>query len=157
MGRPVVSAGEPEPPSTEEEFSLWLAACDEQLAAGATAVSLDELGAPVALRPRLEREAIWCQSIRRIWHHAGDTLTVPVPPSIGDAPPALDPVPGRIERFQIRRELGRGAFGVVYLAYDPRLRREVALKVPRDEIVMNAALRARFRHEAMAAAGLDHP
>jgi tetratricopeptide (TPR) repeat protein len=33
----------------------------------------------------------------------------------------------------------------------------VALKVPRDEIVMNAALRARFRHEAMAAAGLDHP
>ena len=57
----------------------------------------------------------------------------------------------------IRRELGRGSFGVVYLAYDPRLRREVALKVPRGEVLLSGELRARFRNEAMAAAGLDHP
>ena len=41
-------------PAHEDEFSLWLAACDERLAAGATVASLDEVGAPSALRPRLE-------------------------------------------------------------------------------------------------------
>jgi tetratricopeptide (TPR) repeat protein len=60
-------------------------------------------------------------------------------------------------RFAIRHELGRGAFGVVYLAYDPRLRRELALKVPRAEVLLTPELRRRFQHEAMAAAGLDHP
>ena len=60
-------------------------------------------------------------------------------------------------RFVIRRELGRGSFGIVYLAYDARLRRELALKVPRVEVFLTPELRARFRHEAMAAAGLDHP
>ena len=56
----------------------------------------------------------------------------------------------------IRRELGRGAFGIVYLAHDPSLRREVALKVPRGE-ALSPDLRARFRNDALAAAGLDHP
>jgi tetratricopeptide (TPR) repeat protein len=45
----------------------------------------------------------------------------------------------------------------VYLAYDPNLRRDVALKVPRAEVLLTPELRARFRNEAMAAAGLDHP
>ena len=35
---------------------------------------------------------------------------------------------GRIGRFEIRRELGRGAQSVVHLAWDPQLEREVALK-----------------------------
>jgi serine/threonine protein kinase len=47
--------------------------------------------------------------------------------------------------------------GVVYLADDPRLRRQVALKVPRPEALVSAALRARFLREARAAAGLSHP
>ena len=74
-----------------------------------------------------------------------------------EAPPGSEPSPARFGRFVVRHELGRGAFGVVYLAYDPRLRREVALKVPRAEVLVTPELRARFRHEAMAAAGLDHP
>jgi tetratricopeptide (TPR) repeat protein len=60
-------------------------------------------------------------------------------------------------RFELRRELGRGGFGVVYLAYDPALGREVALKVPRLEAALTSDLRDRFRTEARAAAGLDHP
>src|SRR5262249_20973360 len=60
-------------------------------------------------------------------------------------------------RFEIRRELGRGGFGVVYLAYDPKLRREVALKVPRPEVLITPELRERFHREARAAAGLHHP
>jgi tRNA A-37 threonylcarbamoyl transferase component Bud32 len=65
--------------------------------------------------------------------------------------------PRRLGRFEIRRLLGRGGFGVVFLAYDPRLNREVALKVPRAEGLITEELRTRFQREARAAAGLDHP
>src|SRR5438128_2030664 len=60
-------------------------------------------------------------------------------------------------RFRLRRELGRGGFGIVYLADDPLLNRAVALKVPRAEVAVSAELRERFHREARAAAGLDHP
>ena len=63
---------------------------------------------------------------------------------------------GTLGRFQLRERLGDGGFGQVYLAYDPRLDRDVALKVlkpsARDERVME-----RFFREARAAARLDHP
>jgi hypothetical protein len=45
----------------------------------------------------------------------------------------------------------------VFLAYDPSLHREVALKVPRPEALLTPDLRRRFLREARAAAGLDHP
>ena len=60
-------------------------------------------------------------------------------------------------RFRVHRELGRGGFGVVLLAFDPKLGREVALKVPRPEALTHPELRARFQREARATAGLDHP
>jgi tetratricopeptide (TPR) repeat protein len=59
-------------------------------------------------------------------------------------------------RFQLRQELGSGGFGVVYLAYDPQLGREVALKLPRTSL-LGESMRQRFRQEAIAAARLDHP
>ena len=62
----------------------------------------------------------------------------------------------RLGRFEIRRELGRGSFGIVYLAYDPVLGRKVALKVPRPEVAGTPGLRERFRTEARAAAGMEH-
>jgi WD40 repeat protein len=46
---------------------------------------------------------------------------------------------------------------VVFLAYDPQLCREVALKVPRPEALATPELRERFGREARAAAALDHP
>jgi WD40 repeat protein/serine/threonine protein kinase len=61
-----------------------------------------------------------------------------------------------IGRFEIERELGRGAHGVVFLARDPRLGRRVALKVPRPEALANEELRRRFVREARAAAALAH-
>jgi len=154
-----VSAPEDEPETTalEEEFPSWLAACDEQLAAGATVASLDEVGAPQEVRPRLEREAAWCRWVRRAWPHVSGSTLAPIGTTPGAGPPSSQPLPEGLGRFLIRDELGRGAFGVVYLAYDPRLRREVALKVPQAEALLTSELRARFRNEAMAAAGLDHP
>lgn len=64
-------------------------------------------------------------------------------------------------RYRVVRELGRGAMGVVYLAEDDSLQRQVAVKtllLPEEE---NSAdrrnLEARFIQEAKAAGGLNHP
>ena len=66
-------------------------------------------------------------------------------------------VPSRIGRFEIKKELGRGAFGTVYLAIDPQLERPVALKVPHFGVDEQPKSITRFLREAKAAAGLHHP
>ena len=55
------------------------------------------------------------------------------------------------------RELGRGGFGVVFLAEDLVLGRRVALKLPRPEVLVTPDVRRRFLREAEAASRLDHP
>jgi serine/threonine protein kinase len=65
--------------------------------------------------------------------------------------------PERIGRFEIKSVLGSGGFAVVYLALDPDLNRQVALKVPRPHALMDPELRRRFVTEAKAVASLDHP
>jgi serine/threonine-protein kinase len=66
-----------------------------------------------------------------------------------------------IGRYEIVKELGRGAMGVVYLARDPHLGREVALKtcaLPEGvSEEMARQFHARFLREARAAASLSHP
>ena len=62
-----------------------------------------------------------------------------------------------VGRFVIERELGRGGFGVVFLARDSTLERQVALKVPRLETLLSPAGRGRFLREARVTAALDHP
>ncbi len=66
-------------------------------------------------------------------------------------------LPKQFGRFSIVRELGRGGFGVVFLAEDPVLGRQVALKVPRPEVLVTPEVRRRFLREAEAASRLDHP
>jgi serine/threonine protein kinase/WD40 repeat protein len=61
------------------------------------------------------------------------------------------------ERFELQEELGSGSFGIVYKAYDQWLKRMVALKVMRPELMSNAKLRQRFLRESRAAARLNHP
>jgi len=70
--------------------------------------------------------------------------------------PAFE-VPRQFARFSIVRELGRGGFGVVFLALDSVLGRQVALKVPRPEVLVTPEFRRRFLREAEAASRLDHP
>ncbi len=62
-----------------------------------------------------------------------------------------------IGRFRVRGELGRGGGGVVLLAFDPALRRTVAMKVPGLEALLSARARRRFLDEARAVAMLHHP
>ena len=66
----------------------------------------------------------------------------------------------RLGKYEIRRELGRGAMGVVYEGFDPLIARVVALKTIRaDQLATEdaAGLVARFRNEAQAAGRLAHP
>ncbi|MDV6979120.1 sensor domain-containing protein [Mycobacterium intracellulare] len=59
--------------------------------------------------------------------------------------------------YRIRRVLGTGGMGAVYLAADPALPRDVALKVLSAELSRDPDFRARFIREADTAAGLEHP
>jgi TolB-like protein len=61
-----------------------------------------------------------------------------------------------IGRYQIQRELGSGAMGVVYAAHDEDLGRTIALKMIRDGAASEEA-RARLWREARAAAAINHP
>ena len=67
------------------------------------------------------------------------------------------PLPDRIDRFLIKSQLGSGGFGIVFRAVDPSTHRDVAIKIPRPEILMSREQVERFRREAKAAAQLDHP
>jgi len=62
-----------------------------------------------------------------------------------------------IGRFTVLEEVGRGAMGVVYAAYDPQLDRKVALKLLLADERQDAHLRARLLREAQTIATLDHP
>ncbi|MGX1776439.1 protein kinase domain-containing protein [Nocardia brasiliensis] len=59
--------------------------------------------------------------------------------------------------YVIRRVLGQGGMGTVYLAQHPRLPRLTALKLLKRELYTELEIRRRFEREADLAAGLDHP
>lgn len=62
-----------------------------------------------------------------------------------------------IAGYRIERELGAGGMGAVYLAANPTLPRQDALKVLSAELSRDPDFRARFLREADVAASLDHP
>ena len=66
-------------------------------------------------------------------------------------------IPDRIGQFEIRDELGSGAFGRVFAGIDTELGRPVAIKVLRVEFGSNPAFVERFRAEGASLARLNHP
>jgi WD40 repeat protein len=143
-------------PLDDDQYSRYLASQDDAMASGESYSTVVEAAnaLPSEVTDRFKQDVEWCEFVR-------SALT-----RFGDGPPAEaegrdwfagTSGPPRFGRFEVRRELGRGSFGVVFLAYDPRLRRQVALKVPRPDVLVSAEMRRRFEREARAAAGLDHP
>ncbi|MGI8838358.1 MAG: protein kinase domain-containing protein [Pyrinomonadaceae bacterium] len=63
----------------------------------------------------------------------------------------------RLDRYEIRSQLGAGGMGEVYLAHDTKLNRKVALKILPLEVAANQDRMRRFTQEAKAAAALSHP
>lgn len=63
----------------------------------------------------------------------------------------------KIGRYEIRKEIGRGGMATVYLAHDPRFKRDVALKVLPRQYTHDPMFRARFEREAQTIAALEHP
>ncbi|MDX1926210.1 MAG: protein kinase [Pirellulaceae bacterium] len=84
----------------------------------------------------------------------GSSLKIARPTIRGANDSAL---PQRLGRFEVKRILGEGAFGIVFLARDPQLNREVAVKTPRNGFFPSLDEERRFFREARHAASLQHP
>ncbi len=66
----------------------------------------------------------------------------------------------KLGKYEIRRELGRGAMGIVYEAFDPQIERKVAIKTILKSTLDKREVEeiiSRFRCEARAAGRLSHP
>ncbi len=78
-----------------------------------------------------------------------------------DSPAADGPPPDLTGRtlgdFQVLRKIGQGGMGQVYLARQLSLKRQVALKILRDDHTSNATALKRFQAEAEAVARISHP
>src|SRR5262245_44295584 len=138
-------------PVPEEQLIAWLADYD---AARGQASSLPVPDTSAEGQPQLERHRACIALLRQLWPAPADAEAAPPGPAApADAGAALP----HLGRFEVRRELGRGGYGLVFLAYDRELDREVALKIPRPDVLVTPELRGRFQIEARAAAGLDQP
>jgi len=85
-----------------------------------------------------------------------------VPVSAGDlplgflSPPDKEGQLGKLERYEVLAEIGRGGMGVVLKAFDPSLHRVVAIKVLAPHLATSGVARKRFLREAKAAAAVTH-
>jgi serine/threonine protein kinase len=130
----------------DERFASLLAQYEAKLTTGAPADTsqFSSLADP-RLAGRLVKAGECLELLEQVW-----------PRPRAQAPDG-EPPPEAVDRFEVIRELGRGGFGIVYLAFDPVLQREIALKVQRPETVLSPELRRRFLGEAQAAGALNHP
>ena len=65
--------------------------------------------------------------------------------------------PKKIGRFRIIKQWGFGGFGVVFQGFDPKLKRDVAIKIPRPEFLNSSQSIFRFAREASIVGQLAHP
>jgi WD40 repeat protein/tRNA A-37 threonylcarbamoyl transferase component Bud32 len=152
-------------PTVPEEARLesLLVAFDEALARGgaagvtdeselsdASAVKLNGMRKALRLLEQARFEGLSSEGLAD--ESAADLLP------IADTPLVKPSLAGqKIGRFELVGEIGRGGYGVVFLAVDPQIGRQVALKIPRPEILANEETKRRFFREAKAAGALEHP
>ncbi len=140
----------------EEQFTLLLARYSEALLTGGDADPSADPALSAEMRQRLQRNL---DCVRRLLQLRSPNPQPEAVTIVMDKDMTLhdDFVGQQVGRFHILRPLGYGGGGVVFLAIDPDLRREVALKIPHLSALMAQSMRRRFFREAQAAAQLDHP
>jgi serine/threonine protein kinase len=155
--RPPDSKEEPIARSPGHEEPLSQSAGGEP-AAGESSADEPAVDSEAELSDRLARSQAILRLLDRVWRGGATSGSNPeVRDEPADAERVTAELSGQIGRFDLVRELGRGGFGIVFLAVDPVLGRTVALKVPRPEVLVTPDLRDRFLREAQAAALLSHP
>ena len=117
-----------------------------------SAVTLDEI--PTGDTDNVD-ETILSQSA----HSLSDAISKSGMPSASRSKAADDDCdfPDEFGRYSIKKQLGKGAMGAVFLARDTQLNRDVALKVPTFTDKSPANMIERFYREARSAATLTHP
>jgi eukaryotic-like serine/threonine-protein kinase len=126
----------------DDAFARLLSSYDDCLESGTAWQTDGNLSGD--MQQRLQQAQYFLRQLKALWaREAAEAHPARLPPAIG--------------RFEARQILGKGGAGIVYLAHDPVLRRDVAVKVPQLEMVLSPDLRARFLREARAAALLNHP
>ena len=85
-----------------------------------------------------------------------ETIGLPMDAAPNEPEPPV-PLPQYIDRYRVVRLIGRGGFGLVYLAFDEQLERLVAIKVPHPQLVAQASDVKACLAEARAAASINHP
>ncbi len=108
----------------------------------------------------LPAEAAFCMMCGAATPHAIDKNTGEIRQSTSDRIPSPDL--DRLQRalggnYDLGKLIGRGGFAEVFLVHDRRLKRDLALKALRPDLVISEALLARFRREAETVAALRHP
>lgn len=63
----------------------------------------------------------------------------------------------KLGRYEIRSQVGAGGMGEVYRAHDPKLNRDVAIKILPTAFSTDAERLRRFEQEAQATGALNHP
>lgn len=66
-------------------------------------------------------------------------------------------MPKKIANFKIIEKLGEGGMGSVFIAFDEKLKRNVALKILKKDLILNETAKARFKREAYLLSSLEHP
>ena len=157
-------AAQPDPPGDSElEQSRILARDHAALVADGAALESTPL---TDNSPQSERQRECLRRLEQLRRHLADEN--PPPGATQLAEPAANaellPTDGagalagaRLGRFQVRCEVGRGAHGIVYQAFDPLLDRDVALKIPYPATLLSPDLQRRFRLESRTVAALHHP
>lgn len=135
----------PDPARDEARLQELLAEVLERVAEGGLAAAEPLLAEHAAFAPALRERLAKLQ--------AAGLLAAVDPPAGVDH----EAIPERLGDFRLVRRLGAGGMGVVYLAVQESLGREVALKLVRPEQLYFPGARERFRREVEAVARLNDP